>query len=83
MTNDYIKTEVFIDLNANVLSKIMQLSLLPEENVAQEAVDSIYANLLFLVTAMEPKDAGLLVGEIMVDAAQKAKIAKTLLGDIS
>jgi hypothetical protein len=78
MTSD-MEHQVTVEYNKNVFTKVLQLAETPEETIMQEIVDNLYANLMFLMTALEPRDAGGVLGRILTETAKQAAVAKDIL----
>ena len=79
MNNETFDAVVDVAFNENVMTKILQTSLISEEKVVQEMADSVFAGMLFLMTALEPKDSGMLIGRIMAEAMKFAQQGKDVM----
>lgn len=77
--NDTLEFEVEVTFNENVMMKILQTALLPEDQVIQEVSDSVFAGMMFLMTALEPETSGRLLGKIMAESMKNATKASGYL----
>ena len=77
MMNNTYDSSVEVSFNLNVMEKVFSIGFgQPEEYLMQEVTDNLVANMSLLLTALDPRDAGELFGQILKlsgDYAAKAK----------
>jgi hypothetical protein len=82
--NNLYGTSVEVSFNLNVMEKVFSISFgQPDEYLMQEVTDNLIANMSILLTALDPRSAGELFGQILTLAGNHAAKAKKMmeLGD--
>lgn len=70
---------VYISFNENVAKNIVELAEIPDEGAVQALADNILANMMILMTMLEPEDSGRIIGVILETSIKYSSIADLVL----